>query len=160
MSQLLSKVTSALSSDIVFLAFLFLVFFICVMYFGKNKMATMLIVFYPAVFVFGNIPFLSKLVFMSGERGVLLSKFIVFVAVFALIYFAVNKYFITFNEPSGFLRKAGLSLGLLIAFVVFSYKVVSLDFIHNFSGSVDTIITGGNREFWWGIAPLAILAFF
>ena len=159
MSAILNKVTSALSGDLVFLLVLFVVLFICTLYFGKNRMASIVLAFYPTTFLYNSFPFINKFIVLSGDRGVIINKILIFLVFFVLVSVAINKYVALYNESSNAFRKGLLAFAVLILILVFSYTTVSLDLFHDFSTSIDALFGSTNMIFWWSLAPLVILAF-
>jgi hypothetical protein len=158
MASLWTKITSTFSGDIAFLIALLVVIFLCAMYFGKNRIASIILTFYPAVFLYKIFPYTNKFIYLSGDRGVAINKIAIFLVFFIVINFVVRKYIDLFAESGNMFHKAGLSVAVLILILLFSYNVVSLDTLHNFSNSID-VLFNSNLIFWWSLAPLAILMF-
>jgi hypothetical protein len=159
MSGIISKVTSALSGDVLFLVALFVIIFLCAMYFGKNRMASLVLAFYPATLLYKSFPFINKLTVLSGDTGILINKIVIFLVFFVLISIVIRKYLASYDESSGVFSKIGLTLAILIIILVFSYNIVSFDTFHNFSAQIDTLFKNNNLIFWWNLTPLVILAF-
>lgn len=159
MSSILSKITSTLSGDVAFLITMFVVLFLLALYFGKNRFASLVLAFYPAIFLYNSLPFLSKLIVLSGDRGITINKVGIFLVLFVLVNLAIRKYVFLYDESSSAVSKGALALAVLILILIFSYTTVSLDTFHNFSGQIDSLFAGTTLIFWWGIAPLVILAF-
>ena len=159
MSAILTKITSALSGDLAFRVVVFVLLFICAMYFGKNQMVSIVLSFYPATLLYNSFPFINKFIVLSGDRGVILNKVGIFLIFFVMTNFAIRKYISSYNESSSALKNGGLAFAVLILLLLFSYTTVSLDTVHNFSSSIDVLFAGGDRVFWWNLAPLAILIF-
>lgn len=159
MQSILSKVTSALSGDVLFFVALFVIVFVCAMYFGKNRMASLVLAFYPATLLYKSFPFLNKLIVLSGDTGILINKIIVFIVFFVLISIVIKKYLASYDESSNAFSKIGLTLAILIIILVFSYNIVSFDAFHNFSAQIDILFKNNDLIFWWNLAPFVILAF-
>ncbi|MFA5888817.1 MAG: hypothetical protein WCW47_00475 [Candidatus Paceibacterota bacterium] len=159
MSVILTKITSALSGDLVFLVVVFAVLFICAMYFGKNQMVSIVLSFYPATLLYNSFPFINKFIVLTGEKLVILNKVGIFLIFFVIANFAIRKYISSYNESSSILKNGGLAFAVLVLLLLFSYSTVSLDIFHNFSGSIDVLFVSADRVFWWNLAPLAILIF-
>src|SRR3989344_2047587 len=157
MSGILTKVTSALSGDLVFLATLFVLIFIATMYFGKNRMVSLILSFYPAAFLYNIFPFTDRLIFMEGDIGLFLNKLIIFLVFYVSANVVISKYLTSYSEYSTTTRKIGFSLSILILILIFSYFVASFDALHNFSDTIDELFSGGDKIFWWSLAPLLIL---
>ena len=159
MSVILTKITSALSGDLVFLLVVFVVLFICALYFGKNRMASVILAFYPATLLYNNFSFINKFIFLSGDRGIVINKIIIFLIFFTLISVAINKYVTMYNESSSTFGKGGLAFAVLVLILLFSYTTISLDVFHNFSPSIDALFSGTDTIFWWNLLPFFVLAF-
>lgn len=153
------KIISALSGDIAFFVALFIVIFLCAMYFGKNRMASLILAFYPATMLYKSFPYLNKLIFLSGDREIVINKIVIFLVLFGFVNFIVRKYIDLFGESGGIFKKVGLSVAILIVILLFSYNVISLNVFHVFSSSIDTLFTNTNLIFWENLAPLVILMF-
>ncbi|MCX6701974.1 MAG: hypothetical protein NTX96_02140 [Candidatus Zambryskibacteria bacterium] len=159
MSAILTKITSALSGDIVFLLVTFVVIFLCAMYFGRNRIVSLILAFYPATLLYNSFPFINKFIVLSGDRAVVINKIGIFLVFFILVNLAINKYVALYDESSSTFRKGGLAFAVLILFLLFSYTIVNFDVFHNFSSSIDVLFQGETRIFWWSLTPLIILWF-
>lgn len=159
MSGLLTKITSSLSGDFLYLLVVFVLVFICSVYFSKSRMVSLILAFYPATFLYNQIPYFDKILFLKGDTLIVLNKLAIFLVLFILTSVVINKHTFTYNESSGFLGKIGLSISLLVLFMVFSYSIVNLDVFHDFSGSIDTLFMGLGRVFAWSLLPFIILMF-
>lgn len=157
MAGIISKITSALSSDIVFLLVLFGLVFLCSMYFGKNKIVSVILAFYPAAFLYNNFPYTEKFIFLDGDSGLVISKILIFLAFLFIVYIAVARYVSLYDESSGNLMKAGLSASVVVLTLLFSYTIVNFDVLHNFSPLIDSLFTGTGRVFGWGLVPFVLL---
>lgn len=162
MSSITSKLSSFLSGDIIFLLAIFLLLFVLSMYFGKGRFASVILAFYPATILFKSFPFMTNLMVMTGDKGILFNKIVIFLIFLIPVYLVINKYVSHYGEygtGEGALRSGGYAAALLILIVTFSYTTVNFDLIHNFGSQIDAIFEGAGRIFWWNIAPLALLAF-
>ncbi len=150
---------SYFSSDIFVLVVLFIIFFVYALYFGKSRIISLILAFYPAQLLFQNFPFLNSLLFMKGESLLLLNKVLIFLVFWIVLDILIGRYVF---QDSGYgsmhyARLAGYAVAMVIIVMIFSYSIVSLDVVHNFSPSIDVIFTGADRLFWWLLAPLALL---
>lgn len=159
MSGFIAKITSSLSGDVLFLVVAFIVVFLFVVYFSKSKIISAILAFYPATFLYNQVPFFDKLVFLSGDTGVVLNKLGIFLILFVLISVIINKHTSSYDDSSGFIGKIGLTVCILILFMVFSYAVIDLNVFHNFSEHIDTLFVGLGRVFGWSLLCLVILMF-
>ncbi len=152
----------SLGGDTVFLAVAFVLFMGLSYYLGRGLIISTIFAFYPATLLFKSFPFLDKLVLLSGEKLIVLNKVAIFLVFLIPITIVVSKYIFSLSDGgtgSNFLKLAGMSAGLVILVVVFSYNVVSFDTFHNFGSQIDSLFAGSGREFYWFLAPLALLAF-
>ncbi|MBA3733027.1 hypothetical protein H0W91_01490 [Patescibacteria group bacterium] len=157
----LSKVESLFSSDIIFLVSLFILFLAYAMYFGKGRIVSVMLAFYPAALLYNNFPFLNKLLFLHGASLVTLNKVLIFLIFLLPLNIIINKYIfvpLEFSGGTGMLRTAGFALASLVLFVLFTYTVVNLDTIHNFSPTIDALFKGSDRIFYANLIPLVLLA--
>ncbi len=159
MSGFIEKITSSLSGDLLFLIVTFVVIFLAVAYFSKSKIISIILAFYPATFLYNQIPFFDKLVFLKDGTGAILNKLGIFLILFVIISVVINKHTSSYDDSSGFMGKIGLTVCVLVLFMVFSYTTVDLNIFHNFSGSIDTLFMGVGRVFGWSLLPFMILMF-
>lgn len=159
MSGFITKITSSLSGDVLFLLVAFVVIFLAVAYFSKSRTISVILAFYPAIFLYNQIPFFNKLIVLSGDTGILLNKLGIFLVLFVLLSVVINKHTSSYDDSSGFIGKIGLSLCILVLLMVFSYTTIDLSLFHDFSDSIDTLFMGLGRVFGWGLLPFVILMF-
>ncbi len=152
---------SVLTNDILVVVTLFVLFFAAGLYFGKGRLLSLVISFYPALFLYKLFPYAEKLTVLSGPQFLVLNKigiFLLFLIPFDII---VSRFIFSESGYGGSLhimRVAGLSLAMTVLLLVFSYSTVSLDVFYNFSSTIDTLFVSGNI-FWWMLAPFLILFF-
>ena len=165
MSSVLSKISDLLTSDPIFLLALFAIFFFYAMYFGRGKIVSIIISFYPAMILYRAFPFFDKLASFSskaGETGLVLEKLGIFLVFLVIINTILGRYVFSESIHTGaphLLRTAGFSVALVLLVILFSYNTANFDILHNFSPSIDAIFARSGIEFWWNLAPLIILAF-
>ena len=150
---------SYFSSDIFILIVLFIIFFVYALYFGKNQIISLILAFYPAQLFYEHFPYLNSLLVLKGDPLLLLNKVLIFLIFWILLDILISRYVF---QDSGYgsmhyARMAGYSVAMVILILIFSYSIVNLDLIHNFSSSIDVVFTGTDRLFWWHLAPLVIL---
>ena len=155
------KVGGIISSDLIVLVTVFVVLCIYALYFGKEKIISLLISFYPATLLYKNIPFLDKLIILSGDVPILLNKLVIFLLVLVLMNIIIARYIYTeeYGGSKNYLRVFGYALAGTILFLVFCYTVISLNLFHDFSPFVDKLFVGEIKVFGWLVAPLIILLF-
>jgi hypothetical protein len=159
MSGITTKITGALSGDLVFIFVVFVIAFVCVMYFGKSRMVSFILAFYPATLLYNNFPFLNKFLLASGEVGLVVNKIVIFLTLFLFVNLAINKYVALYDVSSSTFRNGGLAIAILVLIILFSYSVINFDLLHNFSGAIDQLFQGTGRIFGWSLVPLLILWF-
>jgi hypothetical protein len=150
---------SYFSSDIVVLLVLFFVFLFYALYFGKNTIIATILAFYPAEFFYQNFPFMNSFLVLKGESLLLLNKVLIFLLFLIPLVILIGRYVF---QDSGYgsahyLRSGGYALAMVVLVLIFSYSIVNLDSVHNFSTSIDTLFSGANHIFLWNLAPLALL---
>lgn len=147
------------SGDVVILITIFAIFLVYALYFGKNRIISLLLAFYPAELLYKSFPFLDKLLFLKGDSLLLLNKVLIFLVFLVLLDIMIGRY--VFHDSgygsSHYMRMAGYALAMVIVVLLFSYSIINLDTVHNFSPSIDALFTGADRIFWWHLAPLALL---
>lgn len=154
-------VTHYLSSDIVILVLLFVFFFIYALYLGKGAIISLILAFYPAQFFYERFPFVDSAMLLKGDSLILLNKVGIFLLFLVPLTILFGRY--VFHDSGygsmHYARMAGYALLCVVIVLIFSYSIISLDSIHNFSSQIDTLFTGSDRIFYWNIAPIAILFF-
>ena len=147
------------SSDIITLLVLFIIFFVYALYLGKNQIISLILAFYPAQLFYEHFPFLNSLLVLKGESMLLLNKIIIFLLFLIPLTILIGRYVF---KDSGYgtmhyARMAGYSVAVVILILIFSFSVVSLDGIHNFSPSIDVLFNTKEHLFFWTLAPLGLL---
>lgn len=146
-------------SDVIALLIIFAVCFGYALYFGKNRAISLSISFFVAEYFFGHFPFMKSLLVLTGEIPLLLNNIGIFLLFLIPVDIVINKFIF---QDSGYgtahyLRIGGYAVLLTILVLIFSYSVVSLDLIHNFSGSIDNLFNAPDRLFFWHLAPFILL---
>lgn len=147
------------SSDIFILVAVFVIFFIYALSFGKNSIISLILAFYPTQLLYEHFPFMNSLLVLKGDWLLLLNKVLIFLVFLIPLYILINRYVFHDSGYGGthYARMIGYAAAMVIIVLIFSYSIISLDAIHNFSPSIDVLFTGTDRIFWWQLAPLAIL---
>ena len=158
-SQLL-KSGGPITMDFVVLAGLLILFFAYTMYFGKSRIISAIIAFYPAVFLYKLFPSIDKFLVLKGDALMTLNEILIFLVFFVPINIIISRFIFS---DSGFgsskvLRTVGLSLVSVVLVLIFTYSVVSLDIVYNFSQPIDGLFLAGNM-FYWDLAPVILLFF-
>jgi len=150
---------SFISTDIIALVVLFIIFFSYALYFGKNRMISLILSFYPALYLFSSFPFTDKLIFMEGGIALLINQIVLFLIFLIPLDIIIGRYVSSAGYGgSKYLKMIGYSIALVVLVLVFSYSVVSLDSFYNFGSSVDNIFSN-DYMFWLTLIPLAIILF-
>ncbi|MFA7216651.1 MAG: hypothetical protein WC095_01565 [Candidatus Paceibacterota bacterium] len=148
---------SFVSTDIIALLVLFIIFFSYSLYFGKNRIISLILAFYPALYLFSSFPFRDKLIFLQGDTMILINNIVLFLLFLVPLDIIIGRYISSIGYGGmKYLKITGYSLGLVVLVLIFSYSVVSLDSLYNFGSSVDNIFSNDYR-FWLTLFPLAIL---
>lgn len=148
---------SIVTSDIIALLILFIVAFSYSLYFGKNRIISLILAFYPALYLFNSFPFRDKLIFLQGDTMILVNNIVLFLIFLIPLDIIIGRYVSSVGYGGmKYLRIAGYSIGLVVLVLIFSYSVVSLDSFYNFGSGVDNIFSNDYR-FWLTLVPLAIL---
>ncbi len=164
MSLYLSKITGffgSFSSDMLFLIVTFIVFSACSMYFGRGRMISFVLAFYPATLLFRSFPFMEKLTILSGDKLILLNHIAIFLLFLIPLNIIINRYIFSASEYSGssnIFRSLGLGLLATILLLLFSYQTLNFDALHNFAPGIDNLFSSSNKLFYANLAPLALLA--
>lgn len=154
---------SFLSGDILFIIITFVVIMGYTFYFGKSKIVSFILSFYPTVFIYNNTPFLDKLLFLDGELLITINKLSIFMIIFIILNIITNRYVgtnYTYYKPPSMLSNIVLALGGVILVLVLSYSTISLDPLYNLGGGIDPIFGAENTIFYWSLVPLLLLAIF
>lgn len=158
----LSGLSAIFSADLGFILVLF-VFIMGIAYFiGRSSLISLILSFYPATLLFKTFPFISKVIFLKGDVLETLNKVGLFLLFLIPITIIVRRFIFSlsdYTKGEGLLRLFGLSIAFLILVVFFSYNVVNYDVFHDFEPQIDTIFTITDSQFYWNIAPIALLAF-
>ncbi len=165
MSSILSKLPnfgSLFSSDLGFLLAIFAVVLGISFFIGRSSLVAMILSFYPAFLLYKTFPFATKAIFLKGEMLETFNMIGLFLLFLIPITIIVGRYIFSvsdYGRGEGNLRLFGLSIAFLILVVFFSYNVVNYDVFHNYGPQIDAIFTITDSQFYWNIAPIALLAF-
>ncbi len=149
------------AGDLAFFVFLFAIFFILTVYFGRGVIVSFILGFYITIVLYSTLPSIEKFIFLSGEKLVLLNTLLIFSVILLPLTIIINRYIYSPSEYSssiGMLKAVAYSIASSILVVAFSYMVIDYDLFHDFSAIIDSIFTYG----WGGLivllVPLIILA--
>lgn len=150
------------SSDAVIIAILISSFTAYGLFFGKSRLVSAILSLYPTAFIFKIIPFFQEILKQtSATPQDVLIKLVIFALIFIPIHFVMN-HFVSSEFPFSRIRKfieAGM-LGVVATAIViaFSYQVINISKLYNFSSGIDTLFISGNF-FWWLVASFIALFF-
>lgn len=156
-----TNVTGLISGDIGFLIAVFIVVLGFSFYAGRGSIVSLIISFYPASLLFNTFPFMDKVIFLTGDKLVVFNKVAVFLLFLIPLTIIINRFVFSASVYGGgenMLRLSGLALAFVVLIMVFSYTTVNYDIFHNYSASIDSLIGVEERQFYWILAPLALLA--
>ena len=156
------KLRGLINFDLIILAVIFVVLFLYTVYFGKNRIISLILSFYPSVFLFKSFPWVSKLLLLHGDKMLVLNNVGIFLIFFLPLNIIINRYIFSESGHSGMshvFRIVGFAFSATILVVLFSYSVVNLDIFYNFSPALDALFASPDRVFIWELAPIALLAF-
>ena len=151
-----------LSSDIIYLLAIFFVLFAYAMYFGRGRIVSFILAFYPATLLYNTFPFMEKVILLKGEKLILLNQLGVFLLFLVLLNIIINRYIISisdYSSSSHIMRNGGLAFISLVLIVVFSYGTLNLDLFHDFAPPIDNLFNGEDKIFYWNIVSIIFLAF-
>ena len=156
------KLRGLISSDILVLLALFVIFFLFIIYFKKGRIISLILAYYPSAYLYQTFPYASKLIVLHGDKLVLLNQIGIFLIFFLPLSIIINRYIFSESGYSGIdiFRAFGLSVCCLILALLFSYTIISLDLVHNFSLTIDSYFKSPSQLFWWNIVPLGLLSIF
>ena len=162
MQTYLSKVVSFLSLDVIVLLVILLAIFFYILYFGRNRVISLIFAYYPAVMLYKAFPFTDRLLLLKGEKMLVLNHLLIFLVFLIPISIILGKYVFTESGYSGtthIFRNIGLALCGLLLVLIFTQSVVNFDSFYHFSPTIETLFSTPTRLFWWNIAPFVLLAF-
>ena len=160
MSAVLTIIKS-FGADVVFLVVCAALLFVFTLYFGKGRMVSIILAYYPSKLIFDSLPFLQKLIVLHGDKLIVLNKIIVFVIIIAIISIIIERFILIDSFSGGatsILKTIGLAIAGLILILVFSYGTVSFDVLFNFSAQIDALFSPNTYLFYWNLVPIILLA--
>lgn len=154
------KTSGVLTTDIFVLLALFLIFFLYGWYLGKARLVSLILAFYPAIFLYKIFPFANNLMVLHGAELIVLNKVLIFLLFLIPLDIMISRYIFADSGLGGsshFFRIAGFSIALVILIVLLSYTIISLDIFYNFSPTIDKLFFPESKIFWWNLAPIGLL---
>jgi hypothetical protein len=158
--QVAVKSIFSLSSDIAAIAGLTALFALVGLLFGKGKLVALILAFYPTGLLFKNLPFFKKFTTFSAlSLQDTLTGLAIFLVLFGLIHYIINTFIsadFSYSSIGKFFEACFLGLTATSIAILFSYQIINLAKIYNFSPSIDKLFAG-DALFWWLLAPLGVL---
>ncbi|MFZ2523664.1 MAG: hypothetical protein WAW92_04755 [Minisyncoccia bacterium] len=165
MTSILTKipsVTGILSSDAGFLLAIFIFILGLSFFIGRSAIVSVILSFYPTTLLFKTFPFMEQATFLKGDLLIVFNKIGIFLLFLIPITIIIGRFIFSRSEygrGDSFLRILGLSVALLILVVSFSYNVSNYDVIHDFGPQIDQLFGISESQFYWNLAPIALMAF-
>jgi len=159
--DIVQSVLSA-SSDVVIILALIAILFAYGLFAGKSHLVSFIISLYPAAFIFKLVPFFQDILGKTSATAQdVLIKIVIFALIFMPIHLVINSLISTefsFSRIRKFIEAGILGLTGTSVLVAFSYQVVNISKLYNFSAGIDKLFISGNF-FWWLIASFIVLFF-
>ncbi len=158
----LAEITG-ISLDFLIIAALFVALSAYALYFGKNRIVSLILALYGAITLYTAFPYQnSVLIFRNSPGQVVVSKLVVFIVFTAILHLLFNR-IVSIEYGFGRFRKptevALLSLSALVLMLVVVYQIIPIENFYNFSSIADGIFMAKQSLFWWLLAPIAVLFF-
>lgn len=150
---------SGLTADLLLIGAVFIIFLLFSFYFGKSRLVSIILAYYPAVLIYNNFPFINSMLVLKGESLLVLNKFLIFAVIITILSIAIGRFIFSESGYGGshIWRHIGFALGTTILSLVFVHSVINIDFIHKFSPTIEALFGTSSNIFWWEIAPIIIL---
>lgn len=151
----------SLSSNVMLVIILFAIFFLFALYFGKDKIVSLIISFYPAAFLVSNFPYFSTFIAPKATAfQIVVIKSAIFAVFFAASFYFIQKHLMLhfpYSKVSRMIQAAILSILAVALSHVFMRTVVPFTGVYKFTGSIAYIISTKEFIFWWLLAPIVSL---
>lgn len=150
------------SSDAVVIAILVSGFTAYGLFFGKRRLVSAILSLYPTAFIYKLIPFFQEILKQtSAIPQDVLVKLVIFVLIFIPINFVMNHFVsseFSFSKIRKFVEAGLLGVVATAIAIAFSYQVINISKLYNFSSGIDSLFISGNF-FWWLVASFIALFF-
>ena len=160
-SSTISQIGHFLSGDLPFFVATFLLFAIFTLYFGRGRIVSLILAYYPATILFNSLPFINRLLILQ-DKMLIVNKIAIYFIFLIPLSIVLNNYVSsesTYSGASHLVRTGGFALIALILLIMFSYSTVNYDLFHSFGDSVDHLFTPLSRVFYWNLGIFTLLAF-
>lgn len=139
------------------------VLFIYGFYCGKEKLVSVIISLYASALIFLNFPYIKKfLFFRSSLAEVNWSKFLIFVIIFMIVHFALNKIIasrLSWNRIRHWGELLILSVLTTAVLIVIIHHILPLSSIYSITPSIDAFFSSDNVIFYTLAFPFIALYF-
>lgn len=152
---------SGLTADLIVVGITLLIFFLISLYFGKAKLISLILAYYPAVLLYNSFPYLQSILFAKGESLLILNKLVVFLIILILLSIAIGRFIFSESGYGGshVVRHIGFSVAATVLFFVFIHSIITINFIYKFSPSIEVLFGTADKIFWWLLFPLILIFF-
>jgi len=151
------------SSDAVIIAGIAVLFTAYGIFFGKGKLISLILAFYPATYLYKIFPYAKKITSIVPAGGSeAIAQLVIFLALFLPIAYILSTFIFaefSFSRIKKVISSAALGVTATSLTLLFSYHVINLQKIYNLSAGVDKLFLGSN-VFWFLLAPFVIIFFF
>lgn len=129
---------------------------------GKHRLVSFIVSLYPAAFIFRLIPFFKDILGQTSATGQdVLVKLVIFALILVPIHLVMASFISTefsLSRIKKFIEAGVLGLAGTAVLIAFSYQVVNISKLYNFSAGIDALFISGNF-FWWLLASFVALFF-
>lgn len=150
------------SSDAVVIAILVSGFTAYGLFFGKRRLVSAILSLYPTAFIYKLIPFFQEILKQTPATPQdVLVKLVIFALIFIPIHFVMNHFVsseFSFSKIRKFVEAGLLGVVATAIAIAFSYQVINISKLYNFSSGIDSLFISGNF-FWWLVASFVALFF-
>jgi len=150
LQDVLQKILSA-STDAFIIAILIAAFSALALFYGKRRIVALIFSFYPAALILDSISYLD-------DSSVLIQASSLVIAVIFIAYLIQRLIYAEFpySRFRKFTEAILLGISATAITLAFSYHVVDISSVYNFSAGLDKLFSSVNF-FWWLLAPLSVI---
>lgn len=131
------------------------------MHLGKGAIITLIFSFYVGLLTYLHFPYIERFLFFTeNETQLFLSNAAIFLAFVIISYVTLSRVvYADFSEgaPERIFEAGLLSAAATLLLLSFSYQILPVTTLYNFSESVDLLFEPSNLFFLWLVIPLAIV---
>jgi len=146
--------------DIIIILALAIVFFGYAIIVGREKIVSVVLSIYPTSLIYSSLAFLDKLViFTSSSRAIFLNKFLIFIILFLVVHFILNKYLSSIFDSSGIVSTALISISATLLFIDTTARLFKLHEFYKLSPALEAYLSAPNYHSIFLILPLILIFF-